>query len=137
VRLGKTYSNERLEEASKRALELDACSYQSLKSILKRSLDRQTSLPLEPERSGPRLRIFAGLSTQLGNQCFRSFGWRAGWLAIKRRIVSHLRPSRNGVAGDHSPQFGLVLNNLVGNAQTEERLRCDFASDGARRASLV
>src|SRR5271165_55872 len=54
MRLGKTYSNERLEAASKRALELDACSYQSLKSILKRSLDRQTSLPLEPERPGPR-----------------------------------------------------------------------------------
>jgi len=54
MRLGKTYSNERLEAASKRALELNACSYQSLKSILKRSLDRQTALPLEPERPGPR-----------------------------------------------------------------------------------
>jgi hypothetical protein len=54
MRLGKTYSNERPEAASKRALELGACSYQSLQSILKRSLDRQTSLPLEPERSGPR-----------------------------------------------------------------------------------
>jgi hypothetical protein len=54
MRLGKTYSNERLEAASKRALELGACSYQSLKSILKRSLDRQTSLSLEPERTGPR-----------------------------------------------------------------------------------
>jgi transposase len=54
MRLGKTYSNERLEAASKRALELGACSYQSLKSILQRSLDRQTTLPLEPERSGPR-----------------------------------------------------------------------------------
>ena len=54
MRLGKTYSNERLEAASKRALELGACTYQSLKSILKRSLDRQTTLPLEPERSGPR-----------------------------------------------------------------------------------
>jgi transposase len=31
-----------------------ACSYQSLKSILKRSLDRQAALPLEPERSGAR-----------------------------------------------------------------------------------
>jgi transposase len=54
MRLGKTYSNERLEAASKRALELNACSYQSLKSILKRSLDRQTALPLEPERPGAR-----------------------------------------------------------------------------------
>ncbi len=54
MRLGKTYSNERLEAAGKRALELGACSYQSLKSILKRSLDRQTSPSLESERSGPR-----------------------------------------------------------------------------------
>jgi transposase len=54
MRLGKTYSNERLEAASRRALELGACSYQSLRSILKRSLDRQTTLPLEPERPGPR-----------------------------------------------------------------------------------
>jgi transposase len=54
ISLGKTYSNQRLEAASKRALELGACSYQSLKSILQRSLDRQTSLPLEPERTGPR-----------------------------------------------------------------------------------
>ena len=47
-------SNERLEAASKRALELSACSYQSLKSILKRSLDRQAALPLQQERPGPR-----------------------------------------------------------------------------------
>jgi transposase len=54
ISLGKTYSNPRLEAASKRALELGACSYQSLKSILRRSLDRQATLPLEPERTGPR-----------------------------------------------------------------------------------
>ncbi len=52
--LGRAYSPARLEAASRRALELGACSYQSLKSILKRSLDRQTSLPMEPERTGPR-----------------------------------------------------------------------------------
>jgi transposase len=52
--LGRTYSHARLEAASQRALELGACTYQSLKSILKRSLDRQTRLPLEPERTGPR-----------------------------------------------------------------------------------
>ena len=51
--LGKTYSNARLEAASQRAVQLQACSYQSLKSILKRSLDRQTTLPLEPDRPGP------------------------------------------------------------------------------------
>jgi hypothetical protein len=33
---------------------LQACSYQSLKSILKRGLDRQTTLALEPDRSGPK-----------------------------------------------------------------------------------
>ena len=42
LRLAKTYSNQRLEAASQRALQLQACSYQSLKSILKRSLDQQT-----------------------------------------------------------------------------------------------
>jgi transposase len=52
--LGRAYSHARLEAASRRALELGACSYQSLKSILKRSLDRQASLPMEPERTGPR-----------------------------------------------------------------------------------
>jgi len=51
--LGKTYSNARLEAASQRAVQLQACSYQSLKSILKRSLDRQTTLTLEPDRPGP------------------------------------------------------------------------------------
>jgi transposase len=54
LRLAKTYSNERLEAASQRALQLQAFSYQSLRSILKNSLDRQ--LALEPDRneSGPR-----------------------------------------------------------------------------------
>src|SRR5207253_7371581 len=44
LRLAKTYSNERLEAASQRVLQLRACSYQSLRSILKNSLDRQLSL---------------------------------------------------------------------------------------------
>jgi transposase len=52
--LAKTYSHARLEAASQRALQLQACSYQSLKSILKRNLDRQTTLELEPERRGPK-----------------------------------------------------------------------------------
>jgi transposase len=51
LRLEKIYSQQRLEAASQRALQLQACSYSSLKSILKRSLDRQ--LPLEPEPSTP------------------------------------------------------------------------------------
>ena len=54
LRLAKTYSSERLEAASQRALQLQACSYSSLRSILKRSLDRQTTLDLESGKSGPR-----------------------------------------------------------------------------------
>ena len=41
LRLGSRYSNERLEAASQRAVSTGACSYHSVKSILKRSLDRQ------------------------------------------------------------------------------------------------
>jgi transposase len=54
LRLAKTYSNERLEAASQRAMQLQACSYSSLRSILKRSLDRQTTLALESDKAGPR-----------------------------------------------------------------------------------
>jgi transposase len=54
LRLAKTYSPERLEAASLRALQLQACSYTSLRSILKRSLDRQTTLELESAKPGPR-----------------------------------------------------------------------------------
>ena len=43
-----------MEAASQRALLLRAHSYQSLKSILKRSLDRQTELELEVEKPGPQ-----------------------------------------------------------------------------------
>ena len=44
LRLEKIYSRSRLEAASQRAVQLQACSYQSLKSMLKRSLDRQQLL---------------------------------------------------------------------------------------------
>ncbi|HXA03887.1 MAG TPA: IS21 family transposase [Bryobacteraceae bacterium] len=54
LRLAKTYSDQRLEAASQRALQLQACSYSSLRSILKRSLDRQTTLALESGKPGPR-----------------------------------------------------------------------------------
>lgn len=54
MRLGKTYSHSRLEAASQRALRLQACSYQSLKSILKRSLDRQTTIAVETGKPGPK-----------------------------------------------------------------------------------
>lgn len=51
--LAKTYTPARVEAASQRAWLLGACSYQSLKSILKRSLDQQPMLELEVEKSGP------------------------------------------------------------------------------------
>jgi transposase len=41
IRMGKTYSNERLEAACKRALAINGCSYKSIKSILENGLDRQ------------------------------------------------------------------------------------------------
>jgi len=50
MRLGKTYGEERLEAACQRALELDACAYKSLESILKHGLERH---PLPPERVSP------------------------------------------------------------------------------------
>jgi transposase len=51
--LAKTYSALRLESASRRALLLRVYSYQSLKSILKRSLDQQPLLELESDPPGP------------------------------------------------------------------------------------
>jgi transposase len=52
--LEKLYSKPRLEAASQRAVQLQAFSYQSLKSILKRSLDRQLLLDPEAVPPGPR-----------------------------------------------------------------------------------
>ena len=48
MRLGKSYSPERLEAACRRALTLGACSYKSIESILKKGLDRQP-LPQQPD----------------------------------------------------------------------------------------
>jgi len=53
LRLEKIYSRARLEAASQRAVQLQTYSYQSLKSILKRSLDRQLLLDNETAHSGP------------------------------------------------------------------------------------
>ena len=49
LRLGRTYGSDRLEAASTRACNLNACSYQSVKSILRTGLDRQlqAELPLD------------------------------------------------------------------------------------------
>src|SRR5947209_4936517 len=52
--LAKTFTAARVEAASQRALLLRIYSYQSLKSILKHSLDRQPMLDLESERTGPK-----------------------------------------------------------------------------------
>ena len=52
--LAKCYSHPRLEAACRRALQAQACSYHSLKSILKRGLDRQGTLTPEQERSSPQ-----------------------------------------------------------------------------------
>ena len=60
LRLAKTYSPQRLEAASQRALLLEACSYNSLKSILSRSLDRQTTLESPPDKPGPKHRNIRG-----------------------------------------------------------------------------
>jgi transposase len=51
--LGKQFSPIRLEAACRRALEAQAYSYQSVKSILQRGLDRQLNLASEAERSSP------------------------------------------------------------------------------------
>jgi transposase len=53
MRLAKTYSHPRLEAASRRALQLQACSYTSLRSMLQRSLDQQTLIDEAPSRPGP------------------------------------------------------------------------------------
>jgi transposase len=52
LRLGKRYTNQRLEAAAQRAVATGACSYRSVKSILQRGLDSQ---PLETARSVPPL----------------------------------------------------------------------------------
>jgi len=54
LRLEKAYSKVRLEAASQRAVHLQAFSYQSLKSILKHSLDRQLLLESEAAPPGPQ-----------------------------------------------------------------------------------
>ena len=42
MRLGKSFGEERLEAACRRALRLGACSYKSIESILRQGLDRRT-----------------------------------------------------------------------------------------------
>jgi len=55
LRLGKTYSPERLEAASARALEIKAYSYKNVESILKKGLDRQPLAALSSQSRLPLL----------------------------------------------------------------------------------
>jgi transposase len=48
MRLGKSYGDERLEAACRRALKLGSCSYKSIESILRQGLDRK-ALPEQQE----------------------------------------------------------------------------------------
>lgn len=50
MRLGKSYGDERLEAACRRAITIGACSYKSIESILKNGLDRR-ALPEKPKAS--------------------------------------------------------------------------------------
>ena len=50
LRLGKNYGSDRLEAAAARACTLNACSYQSVKSILRTGLDRQSQPEPPPDR---------------------------------------------------------------------------------------
>jgi hypothetical protein len=59
LRLGKQYSSQRLEAAARRAIALQACSYQSVKSILQRNLDSQSIEPAalpKPPLDHPNIR---------------------------------------------------------------------------------
>ena len=53
LRLGKRYSEQRLENAAKRALVIGATRYQSIESILKRGLDQQPLPAVEPKSTTP------------------------------------------------------------------------------------
>jgi len=59
IRLAEQYSSTRMEAAADRALRASACRYQSVKSILKNSLDQQRlpelpPLPLPPSHDNIR-----------------------------------------------------------------------------------
>lgn len=53
IRLGKGYGNDRLENACRRAIYMDSCSYRSIESILKNNLDQQPLPEVEPEAPLP------------------------------------------------------------------------------------
>lgn len=53
IRLGKGYGKDRLENACRRVLYADTCSYRSIESILKNNLDQQALPELEPDAMLP------------------------------------------------------------------------------------
>jgi transposase len=53
--LGKSYGAERLEAACQRALQVDAASYRSVRSILQMGLDRQEAPAVEPAAALPQV----------------------------------------------------------------------------------
>lgn len=55
LRLGKSYGEQRLENAAKRALIIGAVRYQSIESILKRGLDGQPLPEADPKPTAPNL----------------------------------------------------------------------------------
>jgi transposase len=79
MRLAKTYSPERVEAASRRALHLHACSYTSLRSMLKRSLDQQTTADEAPSRPGPEHENLRGSgyydSASVDRTALQNGGW--------------------------------------------------------------
>ena len=53
LRLGKSFGEERLENACRRALYMEPCSFKSIESILKNNLDLQPLPEPEPEVNLP------------------------------------------------------------------------------------
>jgi hypothetical protein len=53
IRLAEQYSSSRMEAAAERALAVGACRYQSVKSILKNSLDALPAVESPPSSSPP------------------------------------------------------------------------------------
>ena len=72
LRLGQSYGPDRLEAAAARACRLDACSYQSVRSILGTGLDRQAEPepgPVRPPIQHPNIRGTDYFKTPEGPSC--------------------------------------------------------------------
>ena len=73
LRLGKSYSNERLEKACKRALLYDNCSYKGIKNILKKGLDSETKLNKSIEKEVPIKDSFVRPSSEYATNTERHY----------------------------------------------------------------